>query len=460
MTRGQAGRGSGPTSARRAWLLVAVVVLAAAVPYAAAAGLDGPPGQTLDAINNTTGVVNNTTGDATTTTDVTTTVANNTSPTDASNNTTDQAGNATDRAENASDRAGNATDRAGNGSDARDAGGPPDDVANRTPARNVSPTATGVPNVTVEPRAVRGNGSANGTTVNVSMQAAEPNVTVPVNLSRPAARDDPLAVTRLDVGVERAGEFTLEVESSPDPLPNRTPAFDRDDGTQPLGFLSIDHSISDDNVSNVTFTFRVAKADLNDSEVRDVALYRHENGSWTELPTEPAGETDTHYVFRAESPGLSEFAAGKKTATFEIQNATVTVTKLRVGDDLRVRVRITNRGGADGTFDAELRLDGEVVASNRLTIAANGIRQTTFERAISEPGTYEVTVNEFPVGSITVEEASDPDGTSDETTGETTDDAADDTTASAGQPGFGAATAALAVTLAALAAVRRGRNGG
>ncbi|MFC7081162.1 CARDB domain-containing protein [Halorussus caseinilyticus] len=93
---------------------------------------------------------------------------------------------------------------------------------------------------------------------------------------------------------------------------------------------------------------------------------------------------------------------GQEDPQFEITNATVKFSTLSVGDALEVRVRITNRGDADGTFTAELVLGDELVADRQLTIAAGGMRQVTFEREVVKPGTYDVYVNEFQVGEVRV----------------------------------------------------------
>ncbi|PSQ46619.1 hypothetical protein BRD15_08865, partial [Halobacteriales archaeon SW_6_65_15] len=257
--------------------------------------------------------------------------------------------------------------------------------------------------------------------------------------------------------------FTLNTTASDAPIANRTPQTDLPNGTQSLHFLSVDHSIDDENISEVTFSFRVRKDRLNASERDDIALYRFKNGSWNELPTTLATTTDDHYVYRVRSPGLSEFAAGKQTAQFEITNASVEVRTLSVEDALKVRVRITNEGDADGTFTAELVLDDEAVAHRHLTIASGGMRQTTFERTVSRPGIYEVYVNDYRVGEVTV---NGTDATGDESTGSQASDGSEETdtdevdrtdqtndSTSATIPGFGA-VAAVAALLGLLLAAR------
>ncbi|WP_137283686.1 PGF-pre-PGF domain-containing protein [Halorussus salinisoli] len=252
----------------------------------------------------------------------------------------------------------------------------------------------------------RGNGTPPGRsdakTVNVSVENAYANESVSVNVSTPDERDRNVSFSTIGVTPTRDANFTLNVTASEEPIADETPTEPLSNGTEPLSFLSVDHSISDRNISNVTFTFRVRRDRVNASERDQISLYRYHDESWNELPTTLTATTESHYVYRVRSPGLSEFAAGKKTPQFEITNATVELTTLSVGDALEVRVRVTNRGDADGTFSAELVLDGESVADRQLTIAAGGMRQTTFEHTIARAGTYDVYVNQFRVGEVNV----------------------------------------------------------
>jgi PGF-pre-PGF domain-containing protein len=369
-----------------------------------------------------------------------------TNHTDPSANRTDSPANQTDLPANQTDEPTNRTDPSANGTD---------QAANRT---GESANRTGPPNGTA--------GSERGgperaalATVNATVENASANEPVSVNVSHPARRNDSVAFDSVAVTPAKNANFTLNTTASDAPIANRTPTTDLPNGTQSLGFLSVDHSIDDENITNVTFTFSVQKDRVNASERDEIALYRFKNGSWNELPTTLVETTDTHYVYRVRSPGLSEFAAGKQTAQFQITEASVEIETLSVGDALKVRVRITNEGDADGTFTAELVLDGEAVAHRQLTIASGGMRQTTFERTMSQPGTYEVYVNDFRVGDVTVNRS---DVSDDATSQRTSDDQATDSDetdaadsaendASAGVPGFGVPTVvALVGTLLAV----------
>jgi hypothetical protein len=296
--------------------------------------------------------------------------------------------------------------------------------------------------------------------VNATVSNATANQSVSVNVSQSAPSDASVAFSSVNVTPTKNESFTLNVTASEAPIPEKTPSRDLTNGTEPLAFLSVDHSISDRNISNATFQFRIREDRINASERDEIALYRYHDDSWNELPTKLVKTTDSNYVYRVRSPGLSEFAAGKQRPRFEITNATVELSTISVGDALKVQVRITNDGDADGIFSAELVLNDESVSQRKLTIAAGGMRQTTFERRVTEPGTYEVYVNEFRVGDVVVDgdEVSDSASTD---SGRTDSEATDrgeksEHNTNASVSGFGLTVGVLAL-LAALVAVRRER---
>jgi hypothetical protein len=297
------------------------------------------------------------------------------------------------------------------------------------------------------------------TLVNATVEGAEAGTTQSLNLSWPLTRDDRVAVDALSFVPERDGNVTLSVATNASRFED-VPAFAPEDGTEPAGFVRVEHSIANENVGNVTFTLRVRRDLLagNETGPEDVALYRYENGTWTELPTRLVGEGDTHVFFEARAPGLSDFATGVEQAKFRITDAVVTVTRIRTDEGTEVLVRVRNVGGADGTYEVELLLGGDVVDRRELSIAPNGTRQATFERSFGDPGTYEVYVNDRFVGNVTVDPAASTgtDATGDE--GTETDLGGGESPTGGALPGFGIGTAALALAVAALLlAVRRRR---
>ena len=219
-----------------------------------------------------------------------------------------------------------------------------------------------------------------------------------------AASNQSMSVDRLDVTVTNDSDFTMNVTTATDPL-DTTPAFEGVNGTESLAHLRVNHSVSDADIENVSFTFRLSQERLTEMETapENVALYRYHDGEWTELPTEVRNVTAEGVVFEALSPGLSEFAAGAKRPKFKLDGATVSVEKIPEGDTIDVYVTVSNLGSASGRFHADLILDDIIVDSQEVSVAAGGQRRFTFERALDRAGTYEVRVNGLVAGEVTVE---------------------------------------------------------
>lgn len=256
------------------------------------------------------------------------------------------------------------------------------------------------------------SGRGDETLVNASVGDVRRNQRVSVDLdarraallNRSNASD--VAVTNIDLTPTRNGSFTMNLTTA-DRI-DGSPAFESDDGSEALTHIRVDHSITNAEVNGtVGIGFEVSTARLANESVDpgDVALYRYENGSWTELPTELVDETEGAFRFRAESPGLSEFAAGAKRPRFTVETVDVAVAEIAVGDGVRVHVTVANDGGADGEFVAQLILDGRPVEERSLTIAAGGQRQTLFDHAVADAGEYEVRVNDVVAGSVVVRQS-------------------------------------------------------
>lgn len=319
------------------------------------------------------------------------------------------------------------------------------------------PTASG-PTIDITPDGVDPDDGFVGPTT-VDLQNLEPGQPTAVDfLETRRALDVPnreIDLDRIDVTAAQAIDVTMDVHTGETPPTDSAREFDSPRGS-PLGYVQIDHDLDDDQIDSVEIDFRIDKERLEGEDPREVALYRLEGedgeiadevpadaDDWRELPTEVVDETDTHFVFTAESPGLSEFAAAVKQPEFEIDDALVSVQEITSGDSVQVEVIVTNIGGADGTYTVELWVEDELVEEEDLTIAADATRQTIFDREFVEPGSYEVRVNDVSTGEIEVEppESDEPDGT--------------DAEESDGLPGFGASVTLIAILIAAAIATRR-----
>ncbi len=254
---------------------------------------------------------------------------------------------------------------------------------------------------------------ANRTIVNVSVVNAQANVTQSVNVSWPLTRDDAVAIDAITFTPARGDNFTLNVTKSARRFEG-TPPFNLSDGTEDAAFVSMNSTIPDEDLRNVSVVFRVRKDQLagNETGPEDVTLYTQRNDTWTELPTQLVDENPTHYIFEARATGLADFATGIKQAKFRIEDAVVSITEIRTGDDVEVLVRVTNVGGADGTYVVKLLRGDAVVDRRDLSIAPNGTRQTVFVESFDEPGTYELYVNDRFAGNVTVSPETTTNGSS------------------------------------------------
>jgi PGF-pre-PGF domain-containing protein len=237
--------------------------------------------------------------------------------------------------------------------------------------------------------------------VNVTVRDADALETVSVNTSVGTAASN-VTVEQVNVTPSRAGNFSLNVTVSPERL-STTPEF-TPDSVDAVGYVNVSHDISDADITQVSFRHRVPKRTLNESGVPpdEVALYRYHDGSWNALNTTLVNETADAYVYRTISPGLSEFGEGVQYPDISIAQATVSVRQVSIDEEIRVPVRVTNEGPADGAYTARLLVNGSSVAARDLTVPANGTRQVTFQRTFDRTARYTVEVNNVSAGTVVV----------------------------------------------------------
>lgn len=246
------------------------------------------------------------------------------------------------------------------------------------------------------------------TSMNASVRNATAGESVSIDVEDDPDRD--VSVQNVSLTPERDGDFTLNLTASTDP-PESMPSID--DGSKAiLGYLNVEHSIDNAAISEAAMTVRVRKPrieSLSTTDPDDVVLLRHGPSGWAEQETTLVDETRDHYVYRVVADGFSEWATAGKQAAFRIVETSVNVSSVRVEESIAVRVRITNTGGADGEYEAELLLNDVVVENRTVAIAANGTGQVNFRRALEQAGTYEVQVNDVVVDEVEVAPAEDAD---------------------------------------------------
>ncbi|MGQ4557288.1 PKD domain-containing protein [Halobellus sp. GM3] len=218
-------------------------------------------------------------------------------------------------------------------------------------------------------------------------------------------------------GTDAGGSDTLtessqsQSASSLDGLSEADREFARGTGSRAIGEVTVDHSIPDEDIEDVTFTFRVGKSYLDRSGVsaESVGLYRDETVRWNALPTTLVDETDSEYVFEATSPGLSVFTVGSIQPLYEVTDSRVSKTSLATGESVDVTLTVANRGGEAGNYTAALTADGEVVTSETVFIDAQSDTTLTLSPAFDAAGDYNLRVGQQSVGSVAVGGGSDAD---------------------------------------------------
>jgi len=250
--------------------------------------------------------------------------------------------------------------------------------------------------------AVPGRGD-NRSVVSVGVSNVEAGDHVSVNVTHESTRSDFAAFDEIETTVRRGGNFSMTVRASESRLPG-SPEFEVDSAAESLARVRLEHSISNAEVDDVSYTFRVSKAQLRASGAAPerVVMYRYEDGEWSALPTDLVEETATHLRFRADSPGMSEFAIAVEKPKFDLYRVDLNRSSVRPGERVEVTGRVTNVGHADGAYTASLVVDGRSIAFRDVTVAARGTRQVTFTTSFDRPGTHVIHVDGRPAGTVVV----------------------------------------------------------
>ncbi len=81
-------------------------------------------------------------------------------------------------------------------------------------------------------------------------------------------------------------------------------------------------------------------------------------------------------------------------------------TRVTTGEDVTVVATVSNVGGQEGTFTAELERDGETIATRAVTVAAGERTTVRFPVSFGERGAYALSVNGVAVDTVYVVECS------------------------------------------------------
>jgi hypothetical protein len=283
---------------------------------------------------------------------------------------------------------------------------------------------------------VTGNGTAGNVTVrqpNATVANVSVNGSGQIQQIRPP--EGPL-VTGQNGTLEQLAASFLRNESASLTVRSRQPssAFATATGHTGVSRFDIDHGSVP--AEDAAFTFTVDRDALAavGAEPDAVTLFRKDDG-WTPLATDIAGRSESHIVYRADSPGLSTFVVGveqtaatdmdaeaattdSKTSTTEpemtetqteepgqpdivVTNATAVPSELGPGERTVIAVELENRGTASGDHNVIVALNTSILTTRTVTVPAGETRTTEFARSVPENRTGELTVDGQRVGNVT-----------------------------------------------------------
>jgi hypothetical protein len=122
--------------------------------------------------------------------------------------------------------------------------------------------------------------------------------------------------------------------------------------------------MDNEDIEEVQFRFRITERRLDEMDVspENVALYRFNEttGEWVEHATEFLGMKNGSARFRTTADGASEWTAAAKRPDLDITDTSIDVRAATTADEITIQVFVTNTGGAEGNYEAQLLANEEV----------------------------------------------------------------------------------------------------
>ncbi|MFC3957386.1 CARDB domain-containing protein [Halovivax cerinus] len=97
-------------------------------------------------------------------------------------------------------------------------------------------------------------------------------------------------------------------------------------------------------------------------------------------------------------------------ASFELSDLELDTEELQIGETVTVTATVTNVGDETGSHDVKLAVDGETVADTSVTLTGGSSESVSLSTTLEETGTRELTVGGESVGTVTVTDPDDTDG--------------------------------------------------
>ncbi|MFB6148560.1 MAG: choice-of-anchor D domain-containing protein, partial [Halobacteriales archaeon] len=151
-------------------------------------------------------------------------------------------------------------------------------------------------------------------TARVEMDAnnVPPGVGITVNVSVPGTRRMPANVEEVTVkpssNVAENATYDMNILHNKDrpPIPGEA-EHPVPTGRVNVQYISVTHSISDDELEEVRYTIRVNKSRVGADAREEIIVRRLSGGEWNEVDATLVRETQKHFVYLVEPPGFSQF---------------------------------------------------------------------------------------------------------------------------------------------------------
>ncbi len=216
------------------------------------------------------------------------------------------------------------------------------------------------------------------------------------------------AVGAVDASIAPRGEppELIAQTDAPDTVRTAAESFEAETDTVSAGYVDVEHTLGDGAIAGATFEFSIRRAYLEELgvEPEGVTLYHRLDGEWETRETEYADGGETYHRFEGTMPEFSVFALGTGAATIEPTAATIDAGTIDVGAEATVTATVTNRGQTTGEDSIELTLDGDVVATETVTLDGGESRNVSFTVAPDAPGEYDLAVGALDLEPLAVEE--------------------------------------------------------
>jgi hypothetical protein len=112
-----------------------------------------------------------------------------------------------------------------------------------------------------------------------------------------------------------------------------------------------------------------------------------------DMQIETADDVDDGGVVRVAEPPEPEF---------EVSDASVSDERIEAGEQTRITAAVENVGGAAGTYEADLLVDGNAVTSTQVRLDSGESTTVEFQRTFSDPGEYTVDIDDERAGTVSV----------------------------------------------------------